>query len=375
MKPESKNQHKTLNLLQLFRGLAAIAVALFHVDQLTNAKLNAVFCFDIFKFGWSGVDYFLVLSGFIIIYTQHHNLLQRSPKRFKEFLLKRGIRIYPIYWIITLGVVFFFILIPGFKSSYPVTLGVLIESLLLFPPSAAILNVSWTLTFIVFFYVIFSLNYILSRRVFFTVVGIIIIGSTTQFLSVFAVSMSEKPWISLFFNSLHFEFIFGCIAAYCVLKHSLRYRKTIFCTGVGLLLFFSFSQTYGLIHEVNVISLLGVEFNINRVIFAGIPCLFLVMGAASLDIHESVKIPKFLIYLGNASYSIYLIHNPVISALMQLSAKLKLLDILNNTFILGWLIAIIAVGLSCIFYSLVEKPLTHYLRKQLIQKQVSPARS
>ena len=369
-----QNKPKTLNLLQLFRGLAAIAVALFHVDQLTNERFNAVFVFDIFKFGWSGVDYFLVLSGFIIIYTQHRNLFQRSFSKFKSFLLKRFIRIYPIYWIATLGILGFLLLVPGFKNNTPLNVGLIVHSFLLFPyREAPILNVGWTLVLIVFFYLVFSLNYVLPRRLYFAAIAVILLGSASQFVSALAISPSEYPLLGLVFNSLNLEFLFGCIAAYFVLNYSLRYRKTIFFLGLISLLLFSFFQTYGIINEVNVINISGINFNINRTVFSGIPCLFLVMGAASIDIQQGVKIHKILRYFGDASYSIYLIHSPIISALVQLSLRLKINEMINNYFILGSFIAIASVGLSCIFYNLIEQPLTTYLRKQLVPKKTLPA--
>lgn len=373
MKSENKNKRKSLNILQLFRGLAAIAVTLFHLDLLIDDKLADRFLWDIFQFGWIGVDYFLVLSGFIIIYTQHQNLFHLNFERFKGFLLKRFIRIYPVYWFVTLGILCSFAIVPGLKNNNPIDLSSIIKSFLLFPPSETILNVGWTLTLFFFFYLIFGLNYILPRRLFFIIIGIIFIGSSTQFLSAFAVSPAENAWFTLFFNVLYFEFIFGCIAAYFVLKYSLRYRKTIFFTGLGLLLLFSFFQTYGLINEVNVLTVLGINFNINRVIFSGIPCLFLVMGAASIDINEEVQIPQFLIYLGDASYSIYLIHSPVISALIQLSLKFNILKATGSSLLLGCFIAVVSIGSSCIFYSLIEKPFTDYLRKRFMHKKVSPA--
>ncbi|MBP0018663.1 MAG: acyltransferase [Cyanobacteria bacterium SBLK] len=372
MKPEQKNKRKSLNILQLFRGLAAIAVTLFHIDFLIDDKFGDRFFWHIFQFGWTGVDYFLVLSGFIIIYTQHRSLLKPNLERFKDFLLKRFIRIYPLYWFVSLGILALLAIVPGLKNNNPITLSSIIKSFLLFPPSETILNVGWTLTVIFFFYLIFSLNYILPRRLFFTVVGIIVIGSSTQFISAFAVSPTDNAWFALFFNLLYFEFVFGCIAAYFVLKYSLRYRKTIFFAGLGLLLLFSFFQTYGLIDVVNVITISGIDFNINRVIFSGIPCFFLIMGAASIDINEEVKIPQFLIYLGDASYSIYLVHSPVISALIQLTLKFGIQDTIGGSSFLGFLIFVISIGLSCIFYNLIEKPLTQYLRKQFIQKKTSP---
>ena len=47
-------------------------------------------------FGSWGVDIFFVISGFIMMYVTENN--------HKHFLLKRIIRIVPLYWIITFGV-------------------------------------------------------------------------------------------------------------------------------------------------------------------------------------------------------------------------------------------------------------------------------
>jgi exopolysaccharide production protein ExoZ len=367
---EKKYRAKQLNLIQLFRGLAAIAVVLFHIDLCSNEKLNTSFFFDIFKFGLSGVDYFFVLSGFIVIYTQNRNFLQQSFTKFKLFLLKRFIRIIPIYWFINLCILAILFLFPWLEPPNPITPGFTIRSFLLIPQTLPpINNVAWTLTLILFFYFVFSLNYILPRRFYFAIVAIIIFTSATQLINAFVISPREYPRWKLIFNSLNLEFLFGCIAAYIVLNYSLKYRKTIFCLGLIFFLLFGLAQTYNFIDEVNIINIWGIDLIIDRTIFFGIPCLLLVMGTASIDIQEGVNIPKILIYLGNASYSIYLAHSPLVNGLFQLSLAFKLNTTIGNSDILGWLIAIVAIAISCIFYNLIEKPLTSYLRKQLIPQK------
>ncbi|WP_293129401.1 hypothetical protein [Microcoleus sp. bin38.metabat.b11b12b14.051] len=66
---KSSNAHKKLNLLQVYRGIAALLVVMFHINQMSTERLNQVTFFNLFQAGWSGVDYFFVLSGFIMVYV------------------------------------------------------------------------------------------------------------------------------------------------------------------------------------------------------------------------------------------------------------------------------------------------------------------
>ncbi len=53
-----------------------------------------------FGFGHAGVDFFFVLSGFIIMHA--HTADIGKPERLYRYLWRRATRIYPIYWIVTL---------------------------------------------------------------------------------------------------------------------------------------------------------------------------------------------------------------------------------------------------------------------------------
>ena len=97
---QSSTPHKKLNLLQVYRGIAAVLVVMFHLTDMSAQRLNQVTFFNLFQAGWSGVDYFFVLSGFIMVYV-HRSAIGKKD-HLKSFLVKRAVRIYPIYWIITL---------------------------------------------------------------------------------------------------------------------------------------------------------------------------------------------------------------------------------------------------------------------------------
>jgi peptidoglycan/LPS O-acetylase OafA/YrhL len=80
------------------RGLAALAVVLFHVPaalreaagvpHLVNAAFNA---------GYLGVDAFFVLSGFVISLSVAHG--DWTPRYLLRFLARRSVRLDPSYWV------------------------------------------------------------------------------------------------------------------------------------------------------------------------------------------------------------------------------------------------------------------------------------
>lgn len=76
--------------LDSLRGLAALAILIFHLDPFA------------FPAGWTGVDLFFVLSGYLItgIILRHRD----RPGFLRTFYIRRGLRIWPIYYL-TLGVV------------------------------------------------------------------------------------------------------------------------------------------------------------------------------------------------------------------------------------------------------------------------------
>ena len=91
---------KLFTSLQAGRALAALAVVLFHLGGIVaDAKyFNVPWVAAPFRFGDAGVEFFFVLSGFIIA-SAHAADISR-PARLIPYLQRRMIRIYPPYWII-----------------------------------------------------------------------------------------------------------------------------------------------------------------------------------------------------------------------------------------------------------------------------------
>ena len=80
---------KHIPALDSVRGLAVLLIMLFH-------------CFNyvVFKFGWIGVDLFFVLSGFLITGILLDS--KATANCYKNFIVRRILRIFPLYYFILL---------------------------------------------------------------------------------------------------------------------------------------------------------------------------------------------------------------------------------------------------------------------------------
>ena len=88
--------------LQYGRGLAALLVCLFHYEGATkyigeNAVIASTNLY-LFAAGHSGVEFFFILSGFIIFHAHRSDF--DKPQRLASFYLKRVVRILPMFWFI-----------------------------------------------------------------------------------------------------------------------------------------------------------------------------------------------------------------------------------------------------------------------------------
>ncbi len=97
--------HKRLYGLDNLRALAISIVFLFHYFILSSGQPNWLPSFA--KFGWTGVDLFFVLSGFLISSQLFAQIKQGENISFSQFFLKRFFRIVPVFWV-TVGLYFCF---------------------------------------------------------------------------------------------------------------------------------------------------------------------------------------------------------------------------------------------------------------------------
>ncbi|GAA0537807.1 acyltransferase family protein [Chitinophaga japonensis] len=105
---QAETADKRLAGLDHLRALAITLVFICHYRMFGHpAWLN-----DIGSFGWTGVDLFFVLSGYLIAGQLFGSIQKGRPISLKEFYLKRFFRILPAY----LAVLVLYFTIPAFKE-------------------------------------------------------------------------------------------------------------------------------------------------------------------------------------------------------------------------------------------------------------------
>jgi peptidoglycan/LPS O-acetylase OafA/YrhL len=331
--------------IQAYRGFAALLVVAFHANVIAGKYFDQTFISQFFSFGHSGVPFFFVLSGFII-YFVHKGDIGR-PDRASEYLVKRMIRIYPVYWVVTLAIVPIYFLGRSYGSDIDRDLPALFYSLLLIPQNhAPYLGVAWTLVHEIFFYLIFALT-ILHKTLGWSVILAWMAATIAAVLAQnFGLAALAFPltFILSVYNSL-----FGLgILAVSLNRTSvgwLRHNKfPAFIVGNLLFLVAGCIENYWTGRNDGVIALFGIA------------AFLLVLSAGDEKVERLFSGKETLQLLGNASYSIYLTHYLTLSLLGKLVFRLQLQDYLAD-FVIWVTIFAAATSAGIVFYLWVERPL------------------
>lgn len=296
--------------LQVFRGFAALAVVAHHAVLSTEAFVGKLpdMLARVLGMGYLGVDFFFVLSGFIIMYAHMGDDSTLSAVR--RYSFKRLVRVFPAYLPISIALIVLYAWLPGFSASADRGYS-LLSSLLLIPADGPpVLSVAWTLVHELMFYAVFLL-YFLGKR--WLVAGLL----AWAVLIVFSQQVqSPASWLRYPLSALNMEFMLGVLAAWVVRIWTLRFRP-----GTGWWLF----VVAGIL--VACVGLLLIRNDATsyapRLAFA-LGLGLLIVGSAIREQATALHWPSILLVMGNASYSIYLVHNPLLSLTQRLVARMGL---------------------------------------------------
>lgn len=100
--------------LDILRSVAILLVLFRHSQLHTN---------PLYDFGWLGVDLFFVLSGFLVSGLIFKEYKKRNKLNIKRFLLRRGFKIYPAFYIFLVGSIIIEHYRDGFIPTVPSLLG------------------------------------------------------------------------------------------------------------------------------------------------------------------------------------------------------------------------------------------------------------
>lgn len=293
------------------RGIAALLVVLLHASGfLSDPKDFGVQVFGgAMLFGRAGVDFFFVLSGFIITYV-HANDLGR-PAVFGLFWRKRLLRIYPTYWVVLAIYGALLAVSPTADRSEREPFHIL-ASILLLPEQVAypILGVAWSLRHEMLFYALFSLA-VLHRKL-----GLAVLGAWLAlivFNLTWAMAMGRPYFTGIaggtLFRVFNVQFFFGIAVALLIVRYKPWQPWAMLLAGVAIFFVNGMFESFG--------PRIQHEWPPRHLAYA-LGGAMAIYGLAALDRVRALHVPKPLLELGAASYSMYLIHGTALLILQQL---------------------------------------------------------
>ncbi len=353
-----------LKNIQALRFFAALWVAIYHITPpVTPFSINFLPDF-LLTMGFAGVDIFFVISGLIMART-----IENSAPHWRvavKFLLQRWGRIYigwwPFFVVYLAGAWYFGRLRPHID---------LWGSFFLWPQDLTryLLPITWTLSFELYFYAIAALLIFFSKRSAMAILGTlgaaIVLLNIVLYYNGFYLPANESQaktnlWIPFYFSPLVLEFIAGFLFFHWEQRQP-RGFLSLWLTGV--VVFFVCAYLYQTSQPLPHAGMAGFFYVNERVFLVGGFSLCLVACAMACE-RRGLTCWKFLENLGNASYSIYLGHILVYSAVSVLFKKWDALIPLPDA---AW--AVLALALTLLLGSLhhqwVERRLISLWKKKL----------
>lgn len=291
--------------------------------------------------GASGVDLFFVISGFIMAYITYN---QRGIHNILPFIMRRIVRIVPVYWFYTLIMAGLLLLAPAIFSSARFDGYETLLSLLFIPynptinPTAPILEVGWTLSYEMYFYILVACGLLFGCRFFSIFLGLFFVGSVALGF-IFSV---HNPIIQLATNPILFEFYLGYLCGYMFM------RKIVIPKGLAFFCFVSGLAGYILwVMDITKLPL-------------GLFAFLIVTGSVFLEDYFKSNAAHVLSLVGDSSYTLYLSHYLLIPALGKICIAIGFWDYFPpSAFVVFSLPSCVIVG--CFLYAFIERPLVRWL--------------
>ena len=352
--------------LQVLRAIAVILVVWCHAGQaLSSYGSPGLPNLNVF-----GIDIFFVISGFILSLVVLRERRQPGLAPMADFMKRRLIRIYPIYWFVALLMLGRLALSHHLFENNYLPAFLLLPSLR-YPGDRLIMGYSWTMMFEMYFYLLLGL--LLLKTVKWAVPSLIALLTLSVTLGTFT-NILHPIWI-VAGNPILLEFVFGALLSLLYARLGQRRILGIVLTCAGALASVLL-QSLDPPAIASGFQMIWVDQGVSlRVATWGVLALVLVAGVVFWSPSLKSPLGKWSVLLGNASYSTYLV-----SALgLEFSARLfirlshpAVRSLINRIAFEAFLLsAVMALGFIC--YVLVEKPLLRALQNKFLHK--APNRS
>jgi exopolysaccharide production protein ExoZ len=347
-------QASALPLVQVWRGVAALSIAFLHISQQAGVFVGRP---GEPPYGWlrplpweASVDLFFVISGFVMVWSSTR-LLGR-PGAVHKFLGRRIARVVPLYWAMTTLVIVVALLRPGSISDQLDSARSIVASYLFIPcqrPDGFIqpvFRLGWTLNYEAMFYALFAVAIRLPARI--ALPGLI--AAIVGLAAAGQVFRPNSPALAFWTDPIVLDFVFGMLLAILALSGArLNPAPCLFLLFAALAL----------------LSVADRLVSVPRVLAYGGPCAMLVAVAVLGPVRAPrSRALRFGVLVGDASYSLYLIHPFPMRALEIVWLRLGLTSVAwNLVYIASVLVISIVAALA--LHRWFELPATAATRRLL----------
>ncbi len=337
--------------MEFLRFAAALGVVVYHAGLELRAFFQPAQVEPLLVWTWignAGVPVFFTISGFIMLHGMHGGF--GHPGSAWRFLLRRLLRIYPIYWIALLA---YLLALPPGRAAMPADGAEALATALLLPGHAArVITPAWTLSFEMFFYLAFAAALLLPRRA-----GLGLLGAF--FLAGIALgqagALGESAPARLAGSPLLLEFLAGIGIALALQRRRLAARLSRPAALRAML--------WGAL-ALFLLSPLADRAGLPAVLHMGVPALLLVAWAVFAEAGGRLgPAVRWLSRFGSGSYALYLIHILVLALLLPLAGALA--DAGGRPLAVLLLLTALAFLAGEALHRLLERPLLRVLRRRL----------
>ncbi|HET9620759.1 MAG TPA: acyltransferase [Kofleriaceae bacterium] len=351
--PAPQHGHNRLDFIQALRGLAAFGVVLFHAKIVMPTAGQAA----LFEWGAAGVDLFFVVSGFIMVHATARS--DGSLRYALEFLSKRLARIWPVYMIWMVLYIVTVERVPHVWSSLARS-AVFYPSALRPPPmfGGTPNSVGWTINYEVWFYVLFAISLVAKRwrwltfaslvAAFTIVIPLVLTGD----VHTAAGQEYRLPTaiLRLAANPMTWDFAAGVAIG-------LIYRSRFHLRHDGVL------KVFVILAVTVEVWCLGTGFRAGYGPAAwGTPIIVMVLALALWDKQHPIAVPRWLIWLGDVSFSLYLLHRiPLLVGYFHLPSPLP------GGFPYLFAVIVVSLLLAELSARYLERGLSEWVRVRLVR--------
>jgi exopolysaccharide production protein ExoZ len=342
---------RKIESIRHLRFFAAALVVLFHSDMYLTRLYGGEFSPP--GFGTAGTDFFLVLGGFILVYTNVDK--SDGPLR---FFLHRLLRLAPLYWFMTVAMALLLVLLPDVFTTTRFEWRHFVSSLLFLPYPHPVLGVlqpflfqGWVLNYFIAFAAVFAAFYRLPMTT--RIAAMIALFSMVQILAL--MFPNENRFLDFYGFPIAIDFEVGMLVA-------VLYLSDVQIPAAGLLLALA-----GSVALIAIGTHLGVAKGANRTVYWGTSAAGILIASVFVERQWGWPRIEILSRLGDASYAIYLSGIFSLSLASHALQKLHLVPhVSRNAAMLLFMGAAFAGGF--VVHRLIEMPLIAFLKRRFAAK-------